>query len=162
MAKLSVGLQSCWKEGNETALECWFLGLTLSILSFPSDFYLHVIFFFIWIDCIFLNYYSIFSISLEIIQHSTHGYHRDLKVWHSFIKVHPKGDQSWVFTQRTDAEAETPNTSASSWEKLTHWKRPWCWEGLGAGGEGNDRGWDGWMASLTRWTWVWANSGSWW
>ena len=41
-------------------------------------------------------------------------------------------------------------------------KRFWCWEGLGAGGEGNDRGWDGWLASLTRWTWVWVNSGSWW
>ena len=38
----------------------------------------------------------------------------------------------------------------------------WCWEGLGAGGEGDDRGWDGWMASLTRWTWIWVNSGSWW
>ena len=37
----------------------------------------------------------------------------------------------------------------------------WCWEGLGARGEGDDRGWDGWMASLTRWTWVWVNSGSW-
>ena len=44
---------------------------------------------------------------------------------------------------------------------MTHWKRLWCWEGLGAGGEGDDRGWDGWMASLTRWTWVWVNSGSW-
>ena len=48
-----------------------------------------------------------------------------------------------------------------SCEELTHWKRLWCWEGLGAG-EGDDRGWDGWMASLTRWTWVWVNSGSWW
>ena len=47
-------------------------------------------------------------------------------------------------------------------EELTHWKRLWCWEGLGAGGEGDDRGWDGWMASLTRWTWFWVNSGSWW
>ena len=47
-------------------------------------------------------------------------------------------------------------------EGLTHWKRPWCWEGLGAGGGGDDRGWDGWMASPTRWTWVWVNSGSWW
>ena len=47
-------------------------------------------------------------------------------------------------------------------EELTHWERLWCWEGLGAGGEGDDRGWDGWMASLTRWTWVWVNSGSWW
>ena len=37
-----------------------------------------------------------------------------------------------------------------------------CWEGLGAGGQGDDRGWDGWMASLTRWMWVWVNSGSWW
>ena len=47
------------------------------------------------------------------------------------------------------------------WE-LTPWKRPWCWKGLGVGGEGDDRGWDVWMASLTRWTWVWVNSGSWW
>ena len=38
----------------------------------------------------------------------------------------------------------------------------WCWEVLGAGGEGDNRGWDGWMASLTRWMWVWVNSGSWW
>ena len=45
---------------------------------------------------------------------------------------------------------------------LTHWKRPWCWEGLGAGGEGDNRGWDGWMASPTRWTWVWVNFGIWW
>ena len=44
----------------------------------------------------------------------------------------------------------------------TDWKRPWCWEGLKAGGEGNDRGWDGWMASLPQWTWVWVNSRSWW
>ena len=50
----------------------------------------------------------------------------------------------------------------SSCEELTHWKRLWCWEGLGAGGEGDDRGWDGWMASPTQWTWVCVNSGSWW
>ena len=49
------------------------------------------------------------------------------------------------------------NTLATSCEELTHWKRPWCWEGLRAGGEGDDRGWDGWMASPTRWTWVWVN-----
>ena len=54
------------------------------------------------------------------------------------------------------------STSATSCEELTHWKRLWCWEGLGAGGEGDDRGWDGWVASPTRWTWVWVNSGSWW
>ena len=53
------------------------------------------------------------------------------------------------------------NTLAITCEELTHWKRLWCWEGLGRG-EGDDRGWDGWMASLTRWTLVWVNSGSWW
>ena len=52
--------------------------------------------------------------------------------------------------------------STTSCEELTHWKRPWRWEGLGAGGRGDDRGWDGWMASLTQWTWVWVNSGRWW
>ena len=54
------------------------------------------------------------------------------------------------------------NTFAISCEELTHWKRLWCWEGLGSGGEGDNRGWDGWMASLTQWSWVWVNSGSWW
>ena len=54
------------------------------------------------------------------------------------------------------------STLATSWKELTHWKRPWCSEGLRAGGEGDDRGWDGCMASPTRWTWVWVNSGSWW
>jgi len=54
------------------------------------------------------------------------------------------------------------STLATSCEELTHWKRLWCWEGLGARGEGDDGGWDGWRASPTRWTWVWVNSGSWW
>ena len=54
------------------------------------------------------------------------------------------------------------STLATSCEELTHWKRPWCWEILKAGREGDDRGWDGWMASLTWWTWVWASCGSWW
>ena len=53
--------------------------------------------------------------------------------------------------------------SLATWcEELTHLKRPWCWERLKAGVEGDDRGWDGWMASPTQWTWVWVNSGSWW
>ena len=73
--------------------------------------------------------------------------------------VYPKGDQSWIFTGRTDVEAETPNTLATWCEELTHWKRPWCWERLKAWGEGDDRGWDGWMASPT---WVWVYSRSWW
>ena len=50
------------------------------------------------------------------------------------------------------------NTLTTWCEKLTHWKRPWYWESLRTGREGEDRGWDGWMASLTQWTWVWANS----
>ena len=54
------------------------------------------------------------------------------------------------------------NTLAAWCEELTHLKRPWCWERLKAGGEGNNRGWDGWMASPTQWTRVWVNSGSWW
>ena len=54
------------------------------------------------------------------------------------------------------------STLATSCEELTHLKRPWCWEGLGAEGEGGDRGWDDWMASPTGWAWVWVNFGSWW
>ena len=69
-----------------------------------------------------------------------------------FVGVHWK-DWCWGWNS---------NTLATSCEELTHWKRPWCWEGLGAGGEGDDRGWDGWMASPTRYTWVWVNSRSWW
>ena len=76
--------------------------------------------------------------------------------------VHPKGDQSWVFIGKTDAEAQTPILWPPHCEELTHWERPWRSEGMGAGGEGDNRGWDGWMASPTQWTWVWVNSGSWW
>ena len=71
----------------------------------------------------------------------------------SVLGVHWK-DSCWSWNS---------NTLTTSCEELTHWKRHWCWEGLGAGGEGDDRGWDGWMASPTRWTWVWVNFGSlWW
>ena len=73
--------------------------------------------------------------------------------------VHPKGDQSWVFIGRTDAEAETPNLWPPHMKSWLTGKRSWCWEWLGAGGEGDVRGWDGWMASRTRWMWVWVNSG---
>ena len=75
--------------------------------------------------------------------------------------VHSEGDQPWDFFGRNDAKAETPvlwPPHVKSWLI----GKDWCWEGLRAGGEGDDRGWDGWMASLTRWTWVWVNSGSWW
>ena len=50
------------------------------------------------------------------------------------------------------------NALATWCEELTFLKRPWCWERLKAGEEGEDRGWDGWMASRTQWTWVWVNS----
>ena len=54
------------------------------------------------------------------------------------------------------------NILATWCEELTHLKRPWFWERLKAGGEGDDREWEGWMALPTRWTWTWASSGSWW
>ena len=74
--------------------------------------------------------------------------------------VNSKGNQPWIFIGRTDAESS--NTLAPWSEELTHRKRPWCWERLRAGGEGDNRGWDGWMASPTQWTWIWANSGRQW
>ena len=75
--------------------------------------------------------------------------------------VHTKGDQSWIFIGRTDVEAETPILWPPDVKSWLIWK-DWCWERLKVGGEGDDRGWDGWMASLTHRTWVWVNSGSWW
>ena len=54
------------------------------------------------------------------------------------------------------------NTLVTCCEELTHWKRPWCWERLKEVGEGDNRVWDGWMASPTQWTWIWVNSGNWW
>ena len=58
-------------------------------------------------------------------------------------------------------QGSNSNTLATWCEEFTHWKRPWCWERLKVGGEGDNKGWDGWMASPT-WTWVWISSGSWW
>ena len=75
--------------------------------------------------------------------------------------VNPKGNQSWVLIGRSDAKVETPILWPLDAES-THWKRSWCWERLRAEGEGDNRGWDGWMASLTQWTRVWASSGRWW
>ena len=75
--------------------------------------------------------------------------------------VNSKGNQSWILIGWADAEAEAP----ISWPpdaKTWLWKRLWNWERLKAGREGDNRGWDGWMALLTRWTWVWASSRSWW
>ena len=75
--------------------------------------------------------------------------------------IHPKGNQSWIFIGRTDAEAETPvlwPPDAKNW--LFVEKTPMLGK-MKVGGEGGDRGWDDWMASLTQWTWVWVSSGSW-
>ena len=77
--------------------------------------------------------------------------------------VHPKGDQSWVFIGRTDAEAETLVLWPPHVKSWLIGKDRDAGRDLGAGGEGDDRGWDGWMASPTWRTWVWANAGSlWW
>ena len=76
--------------------------------------------------------------------------------------VYPKGNQSWIFIRRSDVEAETPilwPPDAKSW---LIWKDPDVGKRLKAGGEGDDRRWDGWMASLIWWAWDWVNSGSWW
>ena len=72
--------------------------------------------------------------------------------------VHPKWNRSWIFIERADAEAETPILWPPNVKDSL--EKSWCWERLKAG-EGDNRGWDGWMASLTQWTWVWVNSRSW-
>ena len=68
------------------------------------------------------------------------------------LNIHWKG---WCWSWNS-------NNLATWCEELTHWKRPWCWERLKAGGKGDGRRWDGWMVSLTQWTWVWANFRCWW
>ena len=73
----------------------------------------------------------------------------------------PKGNQSRIFVGRTDAKAQNSSTLATWCKELTLWKRPWFWERLREGGERNNKGWDGWMASPAQWTWVWVSCGSW-
>ena len=75
--------------------------------------------------------------------------------------VHSEGDQPWDFFGRNDAKTETP-VLCPPHVKIWLIGKNWCWEGSRTGGEVADRGWDGWMASLTWWTWVWVNSGGWW
>ena len=70
----------------------------------------------------------------------------------SVLNIHWK---DWCWSRNS-------NILAPWCEELTHLQRRWCWKRLTAGGEGDNRGWDGWMASLTQWTWVWVSSGSWW
>ena len=75
-----------------------------------------------------------------------------LMIRNSFLNIHWK-DWCWSWNS---------NTLATWCKELTHWKRPWCWQRFKVGGERDDRGWDGWMASLTWWTQVWVNSRNWW
>ena len=79
--------------------------------------------------------------------------HREIK------PVNLKANPPWIFIRRTDAEAEAPILSPPDVNSQLTGK-DWCWERLRAGGEGvgGNKGWDGWMASLTQWTWVWANA----
>ena len=74
--------------------------------------------------------------------------------------VNIKRNQSWILIGRNWCWSWSSNTSATWCEELTHWKRIWRWEKLRTRREGGDRGWDGWMASLTQWTWVWENRDS--
>ena len=76
----------------------------------------------------------------------------ELWCWRRLLRV-PWKDWCWRWNS---------NTLVTWCKELTHWRRLWCWETLKAGGEGDDRGWNGWMASPTRWTWVWASSRNWW
>ena len=92
-------------------------------------------------------------------------------LWCCFLNVN-----NWSYPQKLMSFFPKPYWNSDSyilmfcffipyWNTHSIWKllyRLWCWEGLGAGGEGDNRGWGGWMASLTRWIWVWVNSGSWW
>ena len=76
--------------------------------------------------------------------------------------VHPKGDQSWVFIGRTDVEAKTPILWPPDAQSWLIWKYPHAGKDWGQEEKGDDRGWDGWMASPTQWTWVCVDSRSWW
>ena len=83
---------------------------------------------------------------------------RKKEIWYFFLWSSRKNSPTvgpWGFEKGH-------NTLATCYERVTHLKRPQCWERLNAGGEGDDRGWDCWMASPTQRTWVWVDSGSWW
>ena len=95
----------------------------------------------------------------------------ELWCWRRLLRVHwtaRRSNQSILKETSPGCSLEglswswNSNTFTTWCEELAHLKRPWCWERLRAGGEGDNRGWDGWMALLTQCTWVWVNSGSWW
>ena len=87
--------------------------------------------------------------------------------WESLGLQGDQTSQSWrksvlIFHCKHWCWSWNSNTLATWCKEVTRLKRPWCWERLKAGGKRDDRWWDGWMASLTQWTWVWVNPGSWW
>ena len=94
-----------------------------------------------WVNC------GVGEDSWESLRRSNRSIQREI-----VLNIHWK-DWCWSWNS---------NTLATWCGELTHLKRPWCWERLKVGGEGDNRGWDGWMASPTQWMWVWASSGSWW
>ena len=98
------------------------------------------------------------TIQLKLLQDYWSGNRLGLP-WYWMVCL---GNEQRSFCHFWDCIQLNSNTLVTSCEESTHWKRPWCWDWLGAWGEGDDRGWDGWMVSLIRWTWVWVNSGNWW
>ena len=104
-------------------------------------------------NCCFLTCIQISQEADQVVLYS-HLFQNFLQflVIHTVLNIHWK-DWCWSWSS---------NTLATWCKELTHWKRPWSWERLKTGGEGDDRGWDGWMASPTQWTSVWASSGRWW
>ena len=76
--------------------------------------------------------------------------------------VHPKGNQPWIFIGRTDAEVEAPIFDHLMMQRANSLEKTLMLGKIEGRGEGDNRGWDSWMASLTQWTWVWASSGRWW
>ena len=91
-------------------------------------------------------YCNIFSVFVPFLD--------QIQVW--FSPTPPQQNFDWWWCWRWNS-----STLATWCEELTHWKKPWYWERLKAGGEGDNRGWDDWMTSPTQWTWVWVNSRSW-
>ena len=82
--------------------------------------------------------------------------------WRSNQSILEEISPEYSFIVRTWCWSWSSNPLATWCEELIHWKRPWCWERMKAGGEGDNRGWDYWMASPTQCTQVWVNSGNWW
>ena len=85
--------------------------------------------------------------------------------WELLVLQRDQMSQSWrkvILNIHWKDWCWSSNTTAKWCEELTHWKRPHCWKSLRARGEEGDIGWDSHMASLTQWTWIWANSGRWW